>query len=242
MKTEVIPSHEYSSTVADEIVASINEVLEQKPRCSLCLSGGTTPAAIYRLLGLPPRVHEVQWQLVDLFWGDERFVPAEDPRNNARMVHDTLLHQFRTAPGPIAYPINTALSTAEEAALTYEGTLKQQGISGEGDAVFDIVLLGIGEDGHTASLFPHNPIPDSRLAFSCEHPTDGTSRISLTPTALFSAKQVYFLVTGANKSDMLGRILRGEGTAAEYPALHAAQALGNVIWFADSEASGAGGL
>lgn len=242
MKTEVIPSHEYSSTVADEIVASINEVLEQKPRCSLCLSGGTTPASIYRLLGLPPRVHEVKWQQVDLFWGDERFVPEEDSRNNARMVHDTLLHQFRSIPSPVAYSINTAASTAEESAATYEDTLKQQGISGEGDAVFDIVLLGIGEDGHTASLFPNNPIPDGRLAFSCQHPTDGTTRISLTPKALFSAKQVYFLVTGANKRDMASRILRGEGKPSEYPALHATQALGNVIWFVDSEASGVGGL
>lgn len=242
MKTEVIPSHEYSPTVADEIIASINEVLEQKPRCSVCLSGGTTPASIYRLLGLPPRVHEVEWQRVDLFWGDERFVPAEDPRNNARMVHDTLLHQFRVRPGPVAYAMNTGLSTVEEAAATYEQTLRQHGISGEGDGVFDIVLLGIGEDGHTASLFPHNPIPDGRLAFSCEHPTDGTSRISLTPTALFSAHQIYFLVTGASKRNMLCRILRREGTASEYPALHAVQALGNVIWFADSEALGAQGF
>jgi len=239
MKTEVIPTHEYPTTVADEIVASINEVLEEQPRCTLCLAGGTTPASVYRLLGLPPRVNEVSWQQVALFWGDERYVPYEDSRSNQRMVHDTLLPQFRAIPSPEAFAVNTALPTVEQSAEDYENTLHAQGISGEGEEVFDIVLLGIGEDGHTASLFPNMPVPEERLVFSCSHPSDGTSRISLTPKALFSAKRIFFLVMGVGKAEIVGRIFSGDGSPTEIPALYGERAADRTLWFLDSESAGA---
>lgn len=248
MKREVLPEKEFAPTVADEIVTSILEVLEEQDRCSICLSGGTTPAAIYRLLGLPPRFGEVPWKRISFYWGDERFVPAEDARNNSRMVHDTLLHQFRNTPLPSVYPIDTSKGSAAAAAADYEQVLLRSGLFREKGKGFDIVLLGVGEDGHIASLFPQSKgesdkpeheLSPERLVVSCHHPTDGSERITLTPRALFAGPRVFFLVTGAAKQPIVERIFsHPELSPQEIPALYSKDAAGEVLWFIDQHAGG----
>lgn len=239
MKSEVVPEKDFATAVADELVTAINEVLDEREKCAISLSGGTTPAAVYRLLGLPPRVREVDWAKVQLYWGDERFVGQDDPKSNFRMVSDTLLHQFRTEVKPEVFPIDTAHPSAAAAADSYEALLKEQGFSLEGGRTFDIVLLGIGEDGHTASVFPGQAVPTERLVFSCPHPTDGTERISLTPKILFSSQRVYFLVSGSSKQEMVSRIMSEDSLSPrDVPAAYSKQATGEVLWFLDRAAAG----
>ncbi|MCI5065620.1 6-phosphogluconolactonase [bacterium] len=244
MKKEVLRQSEFAGTVADEIVSAIGEVLTERERCSLCLSGGTTPGAVYRLLRIPPRVDDIEWGRLDLFWGDERFVPADDNRSNQHMVRDTLLHHLPPGQQPAVYPVCTEEASAEEAARAYETVLSDYGLSPEGEKVFDIVLLGIGEDGHTASLFPGQSrcfggSSSGRLVIAAPHPTDGTDRISLTPAPLFSARRIYFLVSGEKKAEMVSRIFNErELSPDEVPAVHAREASGEVVWFLDRAAAG----
>ena len=204
-------------------------------RFALCLSGGTTPRRVYELLGQPPRCDGFPWQITHWFWGDERVVPHDDPRSNFRMAAEALL---RHAPVPAAniHPVPTEQGNPGREAAAYESLLKRFYGADTFDParpLFDLTLLGLGQDGHIASLFPGSPAlaETERWAVPVVG-SDGLERITLTYPALASSAVVAFLVTGESKRKALARARAGDD------ALPASKLRpdGAVHWFADRAA------
>ena len=187
---------------------------------SLCLSGGSTPKTLYHLLAETPYRDSFPWARTHLFWGDERFVAHDDDLSNYKMVKDALL-DHAPIPEENIHPVPFDDLTPEGAAAEYERELK--GFYGQGDLdpaqpFFDVNLLGLGPDGHTASLFPGTEVLKERNRWVA--PVVGAkaeARITLTYPALDSARHVAFLVAGAEKAEMLARLCRGDDTI---PAAH----------------------
>jgi 6-phosphogluconolactonase len=185
---------------AETIASAIDLALAQRDRCQIALAGGTTPAAAYRYLGQ----QHLPWERVDLLLGDERWVSADDPASNARLVRDTLMG---SGPGKAAclHPVPTQLADPQQGAEAYGATLAQL-CSGE-PPVLDLVLLGLGDDGHTASLFPGTAATRERQRTVTVGDGKGLARITLTAPVLSAARQVIFLVSGEGKRQALSRLL-----------------------------------
>lgn len=233
---EIIEPRNFGGDVADELVSLIGESVAERGVCRIALSGGTTPGAVYRALGHPPRVSEVPWEKVVLFWGDERYVPHTDKQSNVHMVQETMLAGLPVSPQ--VHPIPTDLPDPEDAARSYEELLKRE--FGGKDPEFDLVLLGLGDDGHTASLFPHSPLvqeKSDRLAAVAVNPKDGVTRITLMPRVLRAGRRILFLVSGAAKADMTYRVCKGVGDVDDYPALLFRDLADSVTWYLDSGAA-----
>ncbi len=205
-------------------------------RFALALSGGSTPRRLYELLAGPPYRDAFPWHRTHLFWGDERFVPHDDSLSNYRMAREAMLSH---APIPIAniHPIPTEGLTPAAGAMTYERDLKSfYGTERLDPArpLFDVNLLGLGPDGHTASLFPGSPVLSERERWvAAVVGTKPSARISLTYPALESSWHVAFLVAGANKRPIFSRFRHGEN------ALPAARLrpVGTLHLFADAAAA-----
>ena len=205
-------------------------------RFAVCLSGGSTPRPLYERLATPTFAARFPWRRVHWFWGDERFVSRTDPQSNYRMVYEAL---FSAAPVPEdnIHAIPTGASTPEEAAIAYEATLKEFYGSDTLDAerpLFDVTLLGIGEDGHTASLFPDRPeLRERRRWTAAVVGARAEPRITLTFPALDSSAHIAFLATGEGKREAVRRALSGDR------ALPAALVtpVGLRHWFLDRAAS-----
>ncbi|MDE2582997.1 MAG: 6-phosphogluconolactonase, partial [Rhodospirillales bacterium] len=186
-------------------------------RCVIGLAGGSTPRPLYQLLAAPPYRDRLNWPAIDLVLGDERFVPPDDPDSNFNMIRGALLAQLDQAPR--AHPVPFAGLTVAGAADAYGHTLR--GLYGAaqlipGKPFFDLCLLGMGEDGHTASLLPGQPkLLEERDRWTLPV-TEGRpeARVTLTYPVLESAKLVVFLVSGAGKRAMLDAILSGAERAA----------------------------
>lgn len=260
-EVEIVEPSLFAGSVADELVASISEIVADKGQCSVVLSGGSTPGAVYRSMATPPRVGEVPWKDVVLFLGDERWVPHDDPQSNSRMVRETLLapltvdHAGLDSSGvtaPRFAAIDTSLATPDMGAAAYDAVIREILAGGrdvqdqveQPPVVFDIVLLGLGEDGHFASVFPESELIDeyrqgksSGLCRAAVNPHDGSQRISLTPQAIFGAKRVYFLVAGRNKGDVVRRVLTGNEDPLKLPAMLYRKASARITWFLDSGAA-----
>ncbi len=202
---------------------------------SVCLSGGTTPRILYDLLARPPYRDAMSWGSLHWFWCDERFVPATDPRSNYHMAQKLLFERVPVSRGHI-HPIPTGSATCDAAAIAYEGELKSfyGAETLEPDRpLFDITLLGVGADGHTASLFPGSPVLKDRTRWAaCVTGDRAVSRITLTYPALESSRDVAFLVTGAEKRPIMQRIVGGE---SDVPA-GVVRPVGRLQWFLDRAA------
>ncbi|RMG42944.1 MAG: 6-phosphogluconolactonase [Candidatus Dadabacteria bacterium] len=235
---EVIDTKSFPGVVADEIVLSIQEAIDDHGTCLVSLAGGKTPANVYRLLSRPPRVNDVEWSKVVLFLGDERWVAADDIQSNQRMVRETLLSNLSEQQQPEFVTVNTSLATPDEGASDYSDKLKQV-FTSYGRDKLDLVLLGVGEDGHFASVFPGSPLLNGNaagLAASAQAPDKKSWRVTLTPEVLFSASRILFIVSGGNKADVLKSVLEEDGNISVLPARAYRQAKGSVTWFVDSEA------
>ncbi|MFL5238241.1 MAG: 6-phosphogluconolactonase [Rhizomicrobium sp.] len=201
----------------------------------VALSGGSTPRRLYRQLASADCHDRIEWRRVELFWGDERFVPHTDARSNYRMVRETLL-----AHAPIlidhVHPIITE-GDPVSAAYRYEMLLKAiygSDLLVEENPLFDLVLLGVGEDGHTASLFPGSPVLKEQARWIAEASGRDEPRITLTYPALNSNCAVAFLVTGGNKAEIVRRVIKdGDDTL---PATHV-RSEGEIVWFLDAAAA-----
>lgn len=209
-------------------------------RASVCLSGGEACRLLYEALAARWR-ERFPWNRVHWFWGDERFVPASDPRNNYRMVKRAMLDRAPAPPANI-HPIATEGVSLAESAAAYEDELKRFYGFDElrGDRpLFDICILGLGPDGHTASLFPGAPVLEERRRWVA--PVAGFSdepRVTLTYPALESAAQAAFVVSGAETAKVLAEIWQGGSVA---PAARL-RPIGSLIWLADRAAApGEGG-
>jgi len=202
---------------------------------AIALSGGSTPRRLYELLARAPYRDGFPWDRVHLFWGDERFVPHGDARSNYRMTDEALLSHVPIAPANL-HPIPTEGMTPEDAARAYERTLKSFYGAETLDPkrpLFDATLLGLGEDGHIASLFPGTRalLERERWVVAVK---DGPAepRISLTYPALESSRSVVFLVAGAEKRTIFARVRQGDQTL---PATRL-RPMGGLLWLADAAA------
>ncbi len=245
MSIEIVEERLFDGAVADEIVASINDAVSDRGRCSLSLAGGSTPGSIYRVLAKPPRVTEVNWNKVALYWGDERWVPHDHVQSNYKMVHETLLLQLANNM-PNVCAVNTAAASVEDGATAYAAMLENnEKKDGKGNPVLDVVLLGIGEDGHTASIFPGSEIIQDFKAgkvaaapvIPAKNPHDGTIRVSFSPETILAARRIIFIVKGEAKAGIMKRVIEGSADEVNLPSQMYRAAQGRVTFFLDTGAA-----
>jgi 6-phosphogluconolactonase len=224
-----------SRRAAKATIGTINDAVRTAGKCSIVLSGGTTPRTLDRLLASEFRA-QIPWANVQAFWGDERYVSLEDSRSNYRMAKEALLDHVPCPPANI-HPMPTHFPSAEVAARDYERTLRDHFV--EEWPHFDLVLLGIGDDGHTASLFPGSLAlaERTRWVVAAQAPVEPQLRLTLTLPALTRAAAVYVLVTGATKGEARRHVLEGAGDWIKYPAAGVRLGTGSVIWWADRDAA-----
>ena len=202
---------------------------------SISLSGGSTPKALYSLLATPPFAARMPWSRVHLFFGDERVVPHTHPDSNYRMVKEALLNHVPIPEGNV-YPIPTD-TTPEDAAARYTATLQHfygSNLITAAKPFFNVTLLGLGEDGHTASLFPQTAALTERTAWATAViGAKPEARLTLTYPVLESSQTVAFLIAGSSKHTMLKRLMEHD------PTIPAGRLVptGNLIWFTDESAA-----
>ena len=235
--TVVLPDPQaVAREAAERLIAACGETTAE--RIAICLSGGSTPKVLYGLLAGPDYAARVPWERIHWFFGDDRVVPWDDARSNVRMVREAFGHGARIPPTHLHFiPSDEG---AEIGARAYERTLLDfYGAESLDPArpLFDLVLLGLGEDGHTASLFPGKPAVEETARLVAPVPEAGLApfvpRISLTLPALASSRHVLFLVTGAGKREPLARLAAGE----DLPAGRVTS-VGDVAWLFDEAAAG----
>ncbi|TAD86878.1 MAG: 6-phosphogluconolactonase [Bacteroidetes bacterium] len=235
--------HQYSSAnalvdaFAEWLVTDIAQTLLRQKRYALCLSGGSTPKALHQLLATPAFASRIDWSKLHIFWGDERFVPFSDERNNARMAYDTLLN-FVPIPPHYIHCMDTSTATAEQSALAYASILHQY--FNDTPFTFDLVLLGMGDDAHTLSLFPGQPVIDEAQNWTASLwlQSQQMHRVTLTAPVVNRAAAVAFLVTGSSKRPALHKVWHGTKDVMRYPAQIIAPHSGNLHWWVDDAAVG----
>ena len=225
--------HDLSRAAAERIVRLANEAVERRGRFVLALAGGTTPRHTYESLADAPLRAEVPWADVHVCWGDERMVPATDAASNYRMAYEALL-KFVDVPAIQVHRVPTDCGAPERVARTYAATLHDVFASTEGNVPsFDLLLLGMGADGHTASLFPGSAAIDERerIVVAPAEVVDGVRRITITPPVIEHAREIMVLATGAEKAAALRAVLDGPSDPHRYPAQLLRRAQGAVTWF-----------
>jgi 6-phosphogluconolactonase len=235
---EIVEPALYAAAVADEIITSAKESISQNASFSLGLSGGSTPGGIYRLLTITPRANQVEWEKVKFFVGDERYVPLNNTQSNYRMFKETLLNSVDVGKATCFY-INTELGDVKKSVADYSDKLSKNLASVNNVPSLDLLLLGLGEDGHIASLFPKSPELENlnSLVVHTINPNDKSERISLGVTTIQAAKRVVFLVKGSSKSDILKKTFEAKATSAELPALLLKEQANKVTFYVDSAAA-----
>jgi 6-phosphogluconolactonase len=242
MKPQIVvqPSLEaISREAATRFQTLASQSIAAAGRYSVALSGGSTPLLLYRLLSEPPFREAIDWARVHLFWGDERLVPPSHRDNNYRAAREALISRV-PIPTENVHPIPTEATDPETAAAQYEDTLRRFFAVPEGESPrFDLVLLGLGTDGHTASLFPGSPAldEDSRLVVATYVPKLAAWRITLTPPVLRCARNVMFLVAGPDKATVLRDVLEGPYDPQKLPAQLVQRDQGDLTWLADEAAA-----
>ena len=210
---DVVPDAEQLARRCAEHVASLIDLaLDERDRAQIALSGGSTPAAAYRLLNS----EHLPWNRVDVVLGDERWVPATDPASNARMLSETLLAADGPGAGARFHPVPTELESPEASVDAFDQYVRQ--LCPGDPPIFDVMLLGLGEDGHTASLFPGTPATTVRDRVVTIGAGKGLERITLTAPVLSAAHHVIVLVSGAAKHQALRRLLDPAEPAERTPA------------------------
>jgi 6-phosphogluconolactonase len=220
---------------AEASATIIKEAVQTTGRCSLVLSGGDTPRDLYSRWA-SRFADEVPWAGVHVFWGDERFVSIEDRHSNYKMAKEALLDHV-PIPAANVHAMVTSLDSPELAATAYEAMLRGYF---DGDRPrFDLLLLGLGPEGHTASLFPRSPALDetARWVLPVTVPADPPSRLTLTLPALTGAAHTYFLVTGSEKAAALAHVLSDRPDVQTYPAAGIRTANDGPVWWVDREAA-----
>jgi 6-phosphogluconolactonase len=209
----------------------------------LALAGGSTPRGLYALLASPRHAARIEWPRVHVFWGDERCVAPSDPESNQRMAREALLDRVALPASQLHAIRGEADPTAE--AARYEQSLREAFATPSGPprsaagARFDLVLLGLGEDGHTASLFPGSPTLQEarRWVMAARGGPHAASRVTLTPLVINAAAEVVFLVSGRAKAAILKRVLCGARAPERLPAQAIQPSAGELRWLVDADAA-----
>ncbi len=229
---------ELFEAAAEEVTHAANEAVRQRGQFTIALSGGSTPKALFNLLATNART-VLPWDRMFFFWGDERHVPPTDPDSNYRMADETMLSKIPVAAANV-FRIAAENPDAAAAAAAYEETLRKffQLKAGE-FPVFDLILLGMGPDGHTASLFPGTDGLHEKLRLAIANWVEKlkTSRLTLTLPVLNAARCVVFLASGTDKAPVLKTVLEGDAPAEQYPAKLIRPNDGKLIWLIDRAAA-----
>lgn len=229
--------------VAREAAAEVSRIAEEavaaRGRFAIALSGGATPRALYEELAREPWRDRVDWTKTNVFWGDERLVPPDHDESNYRMAREALLSKVGI-PDANVHRVRTELGHADAAARDYEREIaKLFGLPTGSAPRFDLVLLGLGTDGHTASIFPGTTAvhDDWRVVAPVWVEKLHAHRVTLTVPAINQAAHVMFLVTGAAKAHVVGEVLRGVKHPDHVPAQLVAPERGTLLWILDEPAA-----
>jgi 6-phosphogluconolactonase len=232
-----------AARAAETIVRMAREAIAQRGRFTLVLAGGSTPEKTYQRLANSEMASKIDWAKAFLFMGDERFVPADDPASNFGMVHRSLLCHGQV-PTQNVFPVPTDCESAGQAASQYGELISQffgQALDTAPPPTFDMVLLGLGDDGHTASLFPGMPALAVKDAWLTSTPPGRlpppVDRVTMTFPILNQARHVLFLVAGEKKAQILQEILEEEPLVTKYPAAGIRSAAGGASWLIDEGAA-----
>ncbi len=226
---------ELSLIAAESITALIEKVLKEQDRFTIALSGGNTPRKLYQQLATPAFFNRIPWHQLHFFWGDERVVPYEDERNNARMAQEQLLQHVPVIKEQV-HMIRTDLDP-HQSAQEYENILRDY--FGESIHSFDLVLLGLGDDGHTLSLFPgyENIHEKEKWVMAYFLAEQNMFRITLTTPIVNRALNTFFLVAGGSKAVPLQHVMYGIHDPDLYPAQLIQPYTGRCEWYVDQQAA-----
>jgi 6-phosphogluconolactonase len=240
LDTRIFPNIDALSVAAlEEMLSDLRQAIAQRGRGAIALSGGHTPEKMYALWASNEKYrNETDWNRVHLFWGDERYVPQDDPLSNYRMTSEALLAHV-PIPAANVHAAPTNLPTPEKAAEVYDQDLRK--FFGSAAPAFDVTLLGLGPEGHTASLFPDSPALEekTRWVVPVQAAAVPTNRLTFTLPVLNSSRNTYFLVSGENKRPILSALrAEPETRPSAYPAGRIRPTDGRVLWFLDQAAAG----
>jgi len=225
-----------NNELADYFVSKAQQAILDNGKFTVALTGGSSPAGLYQLLASEDYRNNIDWSKVYVFWGDERWVPLDDEKSNAGAAFYDLLNHI-PVPKDQIFPMWKADTSAQDYAKEYEGLLEAHLTNGE---EFDLILLGMGDDGHTASLFPNQEVilkeKDKKVAAYFLAPQD-MYRISLTAPLINKAKNIVFLVFGDKKAEALYQVLQGERNSNQYPSQLISRDAQKVTWMVDKAAA-----
>ena len=241
-QVKIFPNiEELNNFAADKFIEIGNEAIKDRAIFCVALAGGSTPKALYRLLAAEPFRNRIDWTKVYFFLGDERNVPENNAESNFRMINENLFEPLQVPEANI-YHWNAGKKPPEETAKEYEIAMSWIFIEDEEERTrpaFDLILLGMGTDGHTASLFPHTKALRVSQRFAVANPVEklDTTRLTLTFPVLNYARNVMFLVSGAEKAETLKAVLEGDFEPEKLPSQNVNPENGNLFWIADEAAA-----
>jgi 6-phosphogluconolactonase len=228
-----------SRAAADEFVRCAKEAIGARNRFTVALSGGSTPKRLYQLLADPPFRDQVDWAKIEFFWGDERSVPPDHNDSNFHTAREAMLRKL-PIPATQIHRMEAERADRDAAARDYEATLARifNVPAGGVPPALDLILLGMGPDGHTASLFPHTKglKEASRWVIVNYVPKFATDRVTFTTSLLNRAREVLFLVAGTDKADPLHEVLEGATNSDLYPS-QLIRPAGSLVFFIDRAAA-----
>jgi 6-phosphogluconolactonase len=238
-KLRVFPDREELAFAASHHLLSVGQAaINHRGRYMVALSGGSTPKMLYHKLAAPRIQDSLNWERVHIFWGDERCVPPDDEASNYRHANESMLAKLPIPEGNV-HRWKTELPP-EEAARLYEDELRDTfGLAADSPPpVFDLILMGLGSDGHTASLFPGTDALDEKERWAVAVYVEKLSawRVTLTPVVFNAARDVVFLVAGEGKADVMQTLLLKEDAPMKYPAQLIQPSIQDPYWFVDSAA------
>lgn len=226
-----------SHLVAEQFVRLTTDAVRARGRCAVVLSGGSTPKAVYCALATEPFRSQVRWDRIHFFWGDERHVPPDHHDSNYRMATDAMLSRVPVTDAQV-HRMRGELADAEQSARDYDEEIR--GFFGNEGPRFDLVHLGLGKDGHTASLFPGTRALEEqeRVCVANWVPSLSTYRLTLTLPVFNAAHVVTFIVSGTEKAPIVRRVLRDREASPPLPAQLIQPMNGELRWMLDRDAAG----
>ncbi len=227
---------ELADKLASDFQSAVEKIRNGGKEIFVALSGGSTPRIFFERLALPTYIDRVPWSHVNLFWGDERCVPPDDEQSNFKMANETFISKVNIPDGNVHRIIGE--NPPEVEALRYANQVQENVPSNNDFPEFDWIFLGMGPDGHTASLFPNAPTLEEMesICVVAKHPETGQKRISLTLPVINNAKRVSFLVAGREKARVLREILEKGDSSLRYPAAKINPENGVLEWYLDKAA------
>lgn len=232
----ILPStEEIFKAAAKLFVAAANKAIDQKGYFTVALTGGSSPEGLYRLLSEEPYKSQIDWSKVLVFWGDERWVPLDNELSNARMSQESLLKNVPVLPSHV-FPMFAEGVEPEDFAISYNTLLKEK--LGD-DGAMDLILLGMGGDGHTASLFPGTAVLDEKEKWVAAYYLEAQQmyRVTLTAPFLNKAKKIIVLTFGDAKAEALKEVLKGEYNPSVYPSQLLNPTEGELLFLVDEKAA-----